>query len=103
MFETADEIIQLAISLGTLAGIVIVGLTFIYKRGKQAGLDKACGERIEEKVDALQETVGKKVSDSDNTHSDLYTKLDNTNQKINKVEKDVSYIKGRMDEVHPKK
>lgn len=91
--------------IGIILGLAaIVGV--IYNRGKKKGIDEACGKRIESKIDALAQEVGKKDENSNRTHTDLHTRIDECHSRINETKKevtevksDVSYIKGKIDQV----
>ena len=76
--ELVIDPIQITYILATAITILsgkILYTKFWYNRGKKAGEKKSCVHRIEEKVDSITETVGKKVESSDDTHHDLYSKI----------------------------
>lgn len=97
---SADVLPQLAVIVGLISAGV-AGITFIYNKGRNKGVDSACAKRIEENIQELKDAVGIKINDSHRTHIDLYGKINDTNIRVTNIEKDVSYIKGRMDAVHP--
>ena len=98
MAEEFQWTIDIIIQLGTLIGILAVGIIWLYQRGKHAGKQETCVQDIEknlkhinEKIDKIKETIGEKTESSDEEHNTLH-------KRITKVEKDVAYIKGKIDQ-----
>ena len=89
-----DVIIQTIAIVGAIAG----GVGFIYKKGRKAGIDQTCIETIEKDMVELKDIIGKKSNNSNDTHHDLYEKIDETNQRCGRIETNVSYIKGKIDQ-----
>lgn len=90
--------VEIILQTIAILGAVAAGVGFIYKKGLKSGIDQKCIESIENDVSKLKETIGEKVSDSEDTHNNLYEKIDETNQRCGKIETDVSYIKGKIDQ-----
>ena len=67
----------ISIVLGVIAGIA-AGVAFIYRRGKSAGIDAACGKRIEDKIDGIKK-------DGDKIHGELQKEVHEINSKLNKL------------------
>ena len=90
--------IEIIIQTIAIIGAVGAGVGFIWKKGVKSGVDQTCIETIEKDVIELKETIGKKGNNSNGTHQDLYQKIDETNSRCGKIETDVSYIKGKIDQ-----
>ena len=90
--------IEIIIQTIAIVGAVAAGIGFIWKKGVKSGIDQTCIETIENDVHELKETIGKKRNTSTDTHNDLYEKIDETNIRCGKIETDVSYIKGKIDQ-----
>lgn len=98
MFEDFVWSVDTLIQLGTLVGILVIGITWLYQRGKSEGKKETCIQTIEENQNTIMEniqkienTIGKETDASDEEHETLHTRITN-------VEKDVSYIKGKIDQ-----
>ena len=91
---TVEIILQTIAIIGALGA----GIGFIWKKGVKSGIDQTCIETIEKDVNELKTTIGKKKHNSTDTHNDLYEKIDETNQRCGKIETDISYIKGKIDQ-----
>lgn len=90
-FDVIIQTIAIVTAIGGVGGI-------IYKKGKKAGVDQTCIETIENDVTELKEIIGKKSNNSNDTHKDLYEKIDDTNLRCSRIETDVSYIRGKIDQ-----
>ncbi len=67
----------LSIAFAAVAGATAV-IAFVYRRGRAAGIDKACGKRIEKKIDKMQ-------AEGDKIHNELKTEIHEIHSKIDKM------------------
>ncbi len=67
----------LSMGLAGMAGATAV-VAFVYRRGRAAGIDTACGKRIEDKIDDLQR-------EGDTIHGELKKELHQIHSKIDKL------------------
>lgn len=72
----------LSLILAVAVGVTGV-LAFVYKRGQKDGIDTACGNRIEEKIDNMQQ-------EGEEVHNEL-------KKDIGKVTKDIKMISSKLD------
>ena len=70
------EIISISLAIAT--GIAAT-IAFIYRKGISQGIDTACGKRIENKIDKLQE-------DGDKVHNELLGEVKEIHGKVNRLE-----------------
>lgn len=89
-----DVMIQTVAIVGSILGLGGI----VYKIGHKSGVDQTCIETIESDVAELKKTIGKKGDNSSDTHKDLYEKIDETNVRCGRIETNVSYIKGKIDQ-----
>ena len=67
----------IAIGLAILTGIAAT-IAYIYRRGISQGIDTACGKRIEDKIDAMQE-------EGDIIHKELKSEIKKVSSKVDKL------------------
>ncbi len=89
-----DVILQTIAIVGAIGGVGGI----IYRKGKKAGVAQTCIETTEKDVVELKQIIGKKSTNSKDTHKDLYEKIDETNLRCGRIETNVSYIKGKIDQ-----
>lgn len=89
-----ESLIALIIGVGGAVSIFTAGVMFIFNRGKKAGIDKACGKRIEDKIDAVGEELGEHQEESGQDKKTLHRRIDDTHERINTISTDVAEIKG---------
>lgn len=90
--------IEIVLQTIAIVGAVVGGVGFIYKKGIKFGIDEKCIENMEKDISEIKQTIGKKENNSDDTHDDLYKKVDGINSRCSNIEKDVSYIRGKIDQ-----
>ena len=90
--------IEIILQTIAIVGAITGGVAFIWKKGVKSGIDQTCIETIETDVAELKKTIGKKSNSSTDTHKDLYEKIEETNHRCSKIETDVSYIRGKIDQ-----
>ncbi len=66
-----------SIGLAIIAAIATV-FAFVYKKGQAAGLDKACGKRIEDKLDDMKK-------EGDEIHNELKKGLQQVSKDVNQL------------------
>ena len=68
----------ISVSLAVVTGIAAT-IAYIYRKGISQGIDTACGKRIENKIDKLQE-------DGDKVHKELQEEVKTIHGKINHLQ-----------------
>ena len=71
MFEILSENLNLLILFGTIIGMVTASVAFIYERGKKRGIDTACANRIEEKLEVIKGKIVTETEEADKVHRHL--------------------------------
>jgi len=66
----------LSVGFAAVAGATAV-MAFVYRRGRAAGIDKACGKRIEKKIDKIQEEGDKVHRELKQELHEIHSKIDN--------------------------
>lgn len=96
--EALSTWITVGVGIGTLASTAFFGVKWIFSRGKQAGLDKACGLRIEGKISEIAQWHQDHQIKDDEEFGHIKTKLDTTKATIMAISNDVSFIKGQLEQ-----
>ena len=81
------EIISLA--LGITTGVA-AGAAWLYKKGQAAGIDKACGKRIEKKIDEMQ-------IDGDKVHNELKKEVKDVKKEVHEINKKLNTLNGSFE------
>ncbi len=74
------------LSLGLAVAVGVAGiLAFVYKRGQVAGVDKACGDRIEGKIGDLETKIDNMKVEGDEIHNELKESIHIVGSKVDKL------------------
>ena len=100
MIEIKPEVlVGMILGIIVIASIITGGAIKIFNRGKQAGIDDACGKRIEEKIDALADELGEHEEDSGHDKKSIHKRIDETHERITEVVTKIASIEGKQDMV----
>ena len=95
MFETFESQVSLAISVATLIGIVVSAAIYIYKKGKSEGSQTQSSENthedLYEKVNSIDEKIDGYQKKNDEEHKTLF-------EDVTEIKTKVSYIRGKIDQ-----
>lgn len=92
-----EVLIIMIVGITAIGSIITGGVIKIFNKGKQAGIDKACGERIEKKIDDLKNELGEHEDDSNHDKSTIHKRIDETHERITEVATQVASVEGKQD------
>ena len=84
-----EELIGVALTLTT--GIA-AGIAFIYRKGRNAGLDKACERRIIDKIECVEKTVKETLKETDKVHDKIFENIHDIDVKIEKLKSSTDVV-----------
>ena len=79
LIEISYEMIYAMIALGGVAAGV---LGFFYKRGRKDGIDESCAQRIEKKLDSVENKLNEEIKNTDASHLAMHGRIDKLADKV---------------------
>ena len=79
--EIDPNLIYLGLALAAAAG---GGAGWVFKRGKQEGIEESCIQRIEGKVTSIEKKLDDEVKDTTESHRQIHVRIDKLGSKLDK-------------------
>lgn len=81
----------------TLGGVAFGVFSWIWNRGRKAGTDQSCIERIETTMTKLQKDFSEEVKSTNDSHQLLHNRINETKQEVSEIKSGVSNLDGKID------